>query len=168
MEPYHDFIWNCRGPHQIHWSITECKNILTPSWYQNPTSASFAVGLLMASKLNQLRTKAVEVSNLVAKNGGAYYKELMERNKQYIQDPPTVEKCQFLGKQLFYTSLASIPGRYALLWKELDYLKHLLKHRHEVKIEYAGIGALFGLECYAWYCVGEIVGRGFTITGYYV
>jgi F-type H+-transporting ATPase subunit g len=27
---------------------------------------------------------------------------------------------------------------------------------------------LFGVELYAWFCVGEIAGRGFTITGYKV
>jgi hypothetical protein len=30
----------------------------------------------------------------------------MERNKQYVVDPPTVEKCRELSKQLFYTRLA--------------------------------------------------------------
>ncbi|KAG8375653.1 hypothetical protein BUALT_Bualt10G0122700 [Buddleja alternifolia] len=122
----------------------------------------------MASKLNQLRAKAVEISRFAAKNGGDYYKQLMEKNKQYIQDPPTVSNCQLLAKQLFYTRLASIPGRYESFWKELDYTKHLLKNRQELMIEDAGIAALFGLECFAWFCAGEIVGRGFTVTGYHV
>ncbi|KAK1602449.1 hypothetical protein QYE76_018604 [Lolium multiflorum] len=29
----------------------------------------------------------------------------MEKNKQYVMQPPTVEKCQELSKQLFYTRL---------------------------------------------------------------
>jgi F-type H+-transporting ATPase subunit g len=29
----------------------------------------------------------------------------MEKNKQYVVQPPTVEKCQELSKQLFYTRL---------------------------------------------------------------
>lgn len=62
----------------------------------------------------------------------------------------------------------SIPGRYESLWKELDYVKQLWKNRPELKVEDAGIAALFGLECFAWFCAGEIVGRGFTFTGYYV
>ena len=62
----------------------------------------------------------------------------------------------------------SIPVRYEAFWKELDYAKHLWKHRQELKVEDAGIAALFGLECFAWYCAGEIVGRGFTFTGYFV
>ncbi|KAF4371431.1 hypothetical protein F8388_001959 [Cannabis sativa] len=38
------------------------------------------------------------------------------------------------------------------------------KNRQELKVEDAGIAALFGLECFAWFCAGEIVGRGFTFT----
>ncbi|KAK4388762.1 hypothetical protein Sango_2213200 [Sesamum angolense] len=61
-----------------------------------------------------------------------------------------------------------IPGRYESFWKELDSVKQLLKHRNELNIENAGIAALFGIECFAWFCAGEIVGRGFTLTGYHV
>lgn len=63
--------------------------------------------------------------------------------------------------------LHSIPNRCESFWKELDYMKNLWKNRQELKVEDAGIAALFGLECFAWYCAGEIVGRGFTFTGYY-
>ncbi|KAF3970017.1 hypothetical protein CMV_006242 [Castanea mollissima] len=89
----------------------------------------------MASKLHQLQSKAVQASQFVSKHGGAYYKQLLEENKQFIQEPPTVEKCNLLSKQLFYTRLASIPGRYESFWKELDYVKHLWKHRQELKWE---------------------------------
>ncbi|WOK99294.1 hypothetical protein Cni_G08006 [Canna indica] len=122
----------------------------------------------MASKLHQLRSKAVQASDFVAKHGCAYYKELMEKNKQYIVQPPTIEKCQELSKQLFYTRIASIPGRYESFCKELDGVKHIWRNRNELKVEDAGIAAIFGLELYAWFCVGEIAGRGFTFTGYYV
>ncbi|KAL6974514.1 hypothetical protein U1Q18_028699 [Sarracenia purpurea var. burkii] len=121
----------------------------------------------MASKLQQLQSKAFQVSQFVGKHGSAYYKQTLEQNKQYIQEPPTVEKCSLLSKQLFYTRLASIPGRYEAFWKELDSMKHLWKNRQELKVEDAGIAALFGLECFAWFCAGEIAGRGFTFTGYY-
>lgn len=122
----------------------------------------------MASKLPIVKAKAVEASKFLTKHGCAYYKQILEQNKQYVQEPPTVDKCQHLAKQVFYTRLASIPGRYQAFWKELDDVKNLWKHRQELKIEDAGIAALFGLECFAWFCAGEIVGRGFTITGYYV
>ncbi|XP_038695142.1 uncharacterized protein LOC119992490 isoform X2 [Tripterygium wilfordii] len=118
--------------------------------------------------LDMLQSKACQASQFVAKHGTSYYKQLLEQNKQYIQEPATVEKCNELSKQLFYTRLASIPARYDAFWKELDAVKNLWKNRQEVKVEDAGIAALFGLECFAWYCAGEIVGRGFTFTGYHV
>ncbi|XP_075509713.1 uncharacterized protein LOC142546092 [Primulina tabacum] len=121
----------------------------------------------MASKLQQVQAKVLQASQFVAKHGCAYHKQLLEQNKQYIVDPPTVEKCNELAKQLFYTRLASIPGRTESFRKELDYVKSLWKHRQELKVEDAGIAALFGLECFAWFCAGEIIGRGFTFTGYY-
>ncbi|KAM7493403.1 hypothetical protein LguiB_028012 [Lonicera macranthoides] len=122
----------------------------------------------MASKLQMLQSKACEASKFVCKNGSSYYKHLLEQNKQYVQDPPTVEKCLHLSNQLLYTRLASIPYRYEAFWKELHSLKQLWKTRPEVKLEDAGIAALFGVECFAWYCGGEIVGRGFTLIGYRV
>ncbi|KAL3747326.1 hypothetical protein ACJRO7_016154 [Eucalyptus globulus] len=122
----------------------------------------------MASKLHQLKAKANQVTQVVAEHGTAYYKKVLEENKQYIREPPMVEKCNLLSKQLFYTRLASIPHRYEAFWRELDYVKHLWRHRGDLKVEDVGIAALFGLECYGWFCVGEIVGRGFTIAGYRV
>ncbi|KAG4197525.1 hypothetical protein ERO13_A05G028600v2 [Gossypium hirsutum] len=77
----------------------------------------------MASKLLQLQSKASEASKFVAKNGSAYYKQLLEQNKQYIQEPSTVEKCNELSKQLFYTRLArcriqlySMKNRKIIFW----------------------------------------------------
>ncbi|KAI4355533.1 hypothetical protein L6164_004295 [Bauhinia variegata] len=122
----------------------------------------------MATKLPQLQSKVTQASEILAKKGGSFCKQLLEQNKEHIQEPPTIEKCQLLAKKLFYTRLASIPHRYDAFWRELDHAKNLLKKREELNIENAGIAALFGLECFAWFCAGEIVGRGFTFTGYYV
>ncbi|XP_010536852.1 PREDICTED: uncharacterized protein LOC104811736 [Tarenaya hassleriana] len=121
----------------------------------------------MASKLRQFQSKACQASKFVSQHGAAYYKQLLEQNKQYIQEPASAEKCTELSKQLLYTRLASIPGRYEAFWKELGQVKNLWKNRADLKVEDAGIAALFGLECFAWFCAGEIVGRGFTFTGYY-
>ncbi|XP_028053493.1 uncharacterized protein LOC114257871 isoform X1 [Camellia sinensis] len=149
--------------------LLSSEGLLSPISSQGRLLACLVLGEeIMASKLNLLQSKAAEVSKFAVKNGCTYYKQLLEQNKQYIQDPPTVEKCQSLANQLFYTRLASIPGRYEALWKELDCVKQLFKNRQELKTEDAGIIALFGLECFAWFCAGEIVGRGFTITGYHV
>ncbi|CAD6237036.1 unnamed protein product [Miscanthus lutarioriparius] len=61
-----------------------------------------------------------------------------------------------------------LPGRYESFWKELDGVKLLWKNRSNLKVEDAGVAAMFGIELYAWFCLGEIVGRGFTVTGYHV
>ncbi|MBA0761205.1 hypothetical protein Gotri_023883 [Gossypium trilobum] len=116
----------------------------------------------------ELMERAIQVSQSVTKNGGSYYRELMERNKTYIKEPSSVETCQLLAQQLFYTRLASIPRRYEAFWKELDSLKELLKTKEAWNIENASMAALIGVECYAWFFGGEIIGRGFTITGYHV
>ncbi|RAL51106.1 unnamed protein product [Cuscuta campestris] len=122
----------------------------------------------MASKLQQLSSKACQLTKYVTKNTCSIYKQTLEKNKHYIVEPPTLEKCDELSKKLFYTRLASLPGRSEAFWKELDGVKNKLKQRRDMKVEDLGIAALFGIECYLWFCAGEIVGRGFTFTGYYV
>jgi hypothetical protein len=42
----------------------------------------------MAARLAQLRTKAAQAADFASKQGGAYYKEAMEKNKQYVVQPP--------------------------------------------------------------------------------
>lgn len=61
---------------------------------------------MAAARLKQLQSKACQATQFVSKHGSTYYKQLLEQNKQYIQEPPTVEKCSELSKQLFYTRLA--------------------------------------------------------------
>ncbi len=64
--------------------------------------------LAMASLMRQLQSKAAVATELAAKHGSTFYKRLLEENKQYIQQEPTVQKCQELSKQLFYTRLARL------------------------------------------------------------
>ncbi|XP_044976918.1 uncharacterized protein LOC123444300 [Hordeum vulgare subsp. vulgare] len=126
-------------------------------------AASFA-----AKHGSAMQSRASEAASNAAKRGCEYHRTLMERNRQYVVDPPTVEKCRELSKQLFYTRLASIPGRYESFWKEVDGVKFFLKNRKDLKVEQVGVAALFGIELYAWLCAGEIIGSGFTLTGYHV
>jgi F-type H+-transporting ATPase subunit g len=74
----------------------------------------------------------------------------------------------FSNIYLWKTIIFSLPGRNNSFWKELDCVKLLWKNRSNLKVEDAGVAAMFGIELYAWFCVGEIVGRGFTLTGYHV
>ncbi|XP_028556609.1 uncharacterized protein LOC114581187 isoform X2 [Dendrobium catenatum] len=69
----------------------------------------------MASKLRQLQAKAVQASQFVAKHGNCYYKQLLQQNKQYVVEPRTVEKCQELSKQLFYTRIARLLLHFKLI-----------------------------------------------------
>ncbi|KAL3694122.1 hypothetical protein R1sor_007773 [Riccia sorocarpa] len=52
--------------------------------------------------------------------------------------------------------------------EELDYVKQKVMNQNDLKREEVAVAVLFAEECYAWYCVGEIVGRGGTVTGYKV
>ncbi|PWA68682.1 ATPase, F0 complex, subunit G [Artemisia annua] len=122
----------------------------------------------MAAQLKQLQSKAFQAKQFLSAHGSVYYKDIMEKNKQYVQSPATVEKCNELSKQLFYTRLASLPSRNESLKKELDFVKNLWQNKKDMHVEQLGIAALFGVECFAWFCSGEIIGRGFTFTGYYV
>eukprot|EP00897_Mesotaenium_endlicherianum_P004898 jgi/Mesen1/4436/ME000225S03423 len=122
----------------------------------------------MATLLRSLQSRAASAQGLVSKHGSSYYKQLLERNKQYIVGDASVEKCQELSKQFVYTNLASIPKRYESALKELEYLKARGSKISDIKVEELGIGVLFAAEVYAWFCVGEIIGRGGTLTGYKV
>ncbi|MCO5554609.1 hypothetical protein L7F22_008140 [Adiantum nelumboides] len=121
----------------------------------------------MATYLKKLQGKARETSQIISTHGSSYYKNLLESNRHYVAKEPTIDKCQELSKQLFYTRLASIPRRHEAFWTEVEFLKYKLKNRQDLTVEEAGVAALFAAECYAWFCVGEIIGRGFTFTGYY-
>ncbi|KAJ8756113.1 hypothetical protein K2173_024660 [Erythroxylum novogranatense] len=123
----------------------------------------------MAAKLPVFQPKAIsEASKSAAKHAREYYSKLLEQNKQYIQDPPTVERCNELSNQLFYTRLASIPNRYGAFLKELNDLKIYIKSKPRITLDNAGVAALFGVECFAWFSGAEIIGRGFTVFGYHV
>jgi hypothetical protein len=62
--------------------------------------------MALASKAAQLQAKACEAARFAARHGCAYQRALVEKNKKYVVDPPTIERCQELSKQLFYTRLA--------------------------------------------------------------
>lgn len=73
-----------------------------------PGFCSSWLAYLMASKLQKLQATASQASQFVSSRGTNYYRQLLEQNKQHIQEPPTVEKCNLLAKQLFYTRLARL------------------------------------------------------------
>ncbi|GJW74794.1 NAD(P)-binding Rossmann-fold superfamily protein [Tanacetum coccineum] len=67
---------------------------------------------VMALKLHTFRSKVAEASNFWSKHVvNTRYKETLEKNKNYILDPPTIEKCQLLSDQLLYIRLARSGSR---------------------------------------------------------
>ncbi|GBG84813.1 hypothetical protein CBR_g39189 [Chara braunii] len=122
----------------------------------------------MAAAINSVKTSATSAWRVLSTHGGSLYKRVLEKNAEYVVHEPTVEVCQDLAKRLFYTRLASIPNRYNALQKEVEVVRSKWANRAELSVEEVAVAALFAGECYAWFCVGEIVGRGGTLTGYKV
>ena len=62
----------------------------------------------------------------------------------------------------------SIPDGAARCRSEWGFVKQTWARRADLPSGEAGMYALFAGELFAWACVGEIVGRGFTFGGYAV
>ena len=104
------------------------------------------------------------VSSKVGPPAVKYYNELMAKNAEYVvKDPAAAEK---LAKQLVFTNLAQIPTRAAHAQMELAAFKQTWAKKMDLPLSEVGVYAAFGAEVFAWFCVGEIVGRGGTISGY--
>jgi len=100
------------------------------------------------------------------KNAVQQYKKLMAANQQYVvKDAEAADK---LLKQYVYTNLARIPHGVEASQKELATVKTKFSKVSEMPLTELGTYALFAGEVYAWFCVGEIVGRGFSLGGYKV
>nr|CAB3464627.1 unnamed protein product [Digitaria exilis] len=50
--------------------------------------------MALPSRLAQLQAKACEATRFVAKHGCAYQRSLVEKNSNYVVEPPTIEKCR--------------------------------------------------------------------------
>lgn len=61
----------------------------------------------MAAMLQQLQTKAVQASQFVDKHGTSYCKQLLKQNKQYIQEPSTMEM-QWIGQAAILHSFCEV------------------------------------------------------------
>ena len=56
--------------------------------------------------------------------------------------------------------------RHAQLRREWAAVRAAARSWRERSLGEVGTAAAFAAECFAWFCVGEIVGRGGTLTGY--
>ncbi|ACO65148.1 predicted protein [Micromonas commoda] len=93
-----------------------------------------------------------------------YYNATMARNAEYVvKDPAAVDK---LGRQLVFSNLAKLPGMVEGARAEVNIVKQKWAGRMDLPMAEVGTAALFAGEVYAWFCVGEIIGRGGSLTGY--
>ncbi|CAI7872851.1 unnamed protein product [Closterium sp. NIES-53] len=105
----------------------------------------------MAHLINTARRQVSSALCSASNNGSAYYKQLLESNKQYIVDGGNPEKVKELSKQLYYTTLASFPKRYQHAQQEMQIVKQKWANRAELQLEEIGIATLFLAEVYAWF-----------------
>lgn len=92
------------------------------------------------------------------------YRKLMAANEQYVvKDKDAAEK---LLKQYVFTNLARIPQAVEASQKDYGTVRNKFSRISDMPLPELGTYLLFAGEVYAWFCVGEIVGRGFTLGGY--
>jgi len=138
-----------------------------------PGVHSFVHSFIMAShsatqKLASLATQARKVADPLYARLRAEtvksYEQMMAANKEYVvADAVAADK---LAKQWFYTKMSQIPGGIKTSAAELGVLKGKLGGWKELSAQEMGVLVAFGAELFAWFSIGEIVGRGGSITGY--
>jgi len=94
------------------------------------------------------------------------YAETMRANAEYVVTDARAAKK--LGRQFVFTNLARIPPAMKHAGEEVKTVRGILDKARagEVDMQTVAVGAAFAAEAYAWFCVGEIVGRGGKLTGY--
>jgi len=92
------------------------------------------------------------------------YEKMMKGGEQYVvKDKAQADK---LLKQWFYTNMARIPEGLKEAKHEWGTVQGKWGQRRDLPMTEVGMYALYVGELYAWFVVGEIVGRGFTFSGY--
>lgn len=124
--------------------------------------ASFAQKLTSLAKqsFSKVEPHLKSASTTIAKQ---YDKTLAENAQYVVKDPEAASK---LWKQLVFTNLARVPAGYAQCQQETKAVKELWQKKGEMSLKEIGVYVAFVGEIYAWFCIGEIIGRGGTITGY--
>ena len=122
----------------------------------------------MSRYVHKARTLALESATTVTNTVLPSIKKSLEtsiaKNAEFIvKDEQQAAK---LPKQLLYTNLARIPRAIETAEREAEVVKERWQKVDEMSVKEVGVAVLFGLETYAWFCVGEIIGRGGCLTGY--
>jgi len=92
------------------------------------------------------------------------YNQLMKQNQQYVvKDPAAADK---LLRQWVFTNLARIPNGVNACKQEWQGVQAKLANRADLPLTEVGTYVVFAGELFAWFTVGEIIGRGGSISGY--
>eukprot|EP00884_Botryococcus_braunii_P005539 jgi/Botrbrau1/14987/Bobra.0018s0087.1 len=118
----------------------------------------------LTSLLSTAQKTVQPAATYVGKEVSTRYDKLLKDNAQYVvKDKAAADK---LLRQWFFTRLSGIPAIAEECQHEWGALKGKWAARRELAVEEAGTYLLFVGELGAWFVVGEIVGRGFTFSGY--
>ncbi|KAL4855911.1 hypothetical protein ACK3TF_003673 [Chlorella vulgaris] len=94
------------------------------------------------------------------------YDALMSKNSQYVvKDSAAADK---LLKQYVFTQLSRIPTGITACKQEAAAARSKFANLKEMPTTEVATYVGFAAELYAWFCIGEIVGRGGSLTGYNV
>merc|ERR1711934_917875 len=111
---------------------------------------------IMSATLQNLMKSTKSLAEVASKTVGSkashQYAKLMEANAKYVLEDKS--------------KLADMPAYTAQASKEWHMTKAKLSGWRELSASEAATGLLFAGEVFAWFCVGEYVGRGFSLTGY--
>jgi len=116
--------------------------------------------------MGRARTTALSLWQQGSTVAQEQYAKTMKENVKYVVKDPEVEK--ILLKQWFFTKMSKIPATAAQVEQEAAALREAWGKRNELTVREVGIAGMFLAELIGWFCIGEIVGRGFTIVGYQV
>ena len=110
-------------------------------------------------------SKAKAAVDPAAKFASTHFEAMIQKNKEYIVTDPVAKSK--LGKQFVFSHLATVPQEFKAASSEWQALKTKFeKSWQNITMAEYGTYALFVGEAYAWFCVGDIMGRGFRFIDY--
>ena len=123
----------------------------------------------MATKIfgavTSVACKAKTALNPAAKFVTTNFEGVLQKNQEYIVTDPVAKSK--LGRQFLFSHLATVPQELKAASGEWQALKAKFeKSWQTITMAEYGTYALFVGEAYAWFCVGDIVGRGFRFIDY--
>lgn len=114
--------------------------------------------------LSKAKAAAEPMYKIAREQSVKQYDNVMSKGQQYVvKDKDASDK---LLKQWFFTNLSRLPAEIAQAKGEANFLRGRLSQFRELPVTEMAVYAGFAAEVYAWFAIGEIVGRGGSLTGY--